>query len=173
MYSVFYNKFCSRLRRGDFRYTTILFKSFPYGIFPTKRDRGQSLSACPVCPNSAPGLSGALSATAQYVGLADSNISTIEANLWENNAVAAGTHIYARIPSSKVTKVDDRTVRYTIFIDEDSCNGLDPLNEIGLFIKNPKASASETSVMAAYRYFSNIVKTSDFGLVFRWVISFG
>ena len=118
-------------------------------------------------------LSGALSATAQYVGYADSNISTIEANLWENNAVAAGTHIYARIPSSKVTKVDDRTVRYTIFIDEDSCNGLDPLNEIGLFIKNPKASASETSVMAAYRYFSNIVKTSDFGLVFRWVISFG
>tara|TARA_R110000824_G_scaffold115717_1_gene266877 strand:- start:388 stop:555 length:168 start_codon:yes stop_codon:yes gene_type:complete len=47
------------------------------------------------------------------------------------------------------------------------------LNEIGLFIKNPKASATETSVLAAYRYFSNIIKTSDFGLVFRWTISFG
>ena len=76
--------------------------------------------------------------------------------------------------------MDDRTVRYTIFIDEDSCNNITrpgnteiPLNEIGLFIKNPKASATETSVLAAYRYFSNIRKTSDFALVFRWTISFG
>jgi hypothetical protein len=65
-------------------------------------------------------------------------------------------------------------------VDEDSCNDLSrpgnseaSLNEIGLFVKNPKASATETSVLAAYRYFSNIRKTSDFALVFRWTISFG
>ena len=75
--------------------------------------------------------------------------------------------------------MDDRTVRFTIFVDEDSCNNLSRdgedanLNEIGIFIKNPKASATETSILAAYRYFSNIRKTSDFGLVFRWTISFG
>ena len=47
------------------------------------------------------------------------------------------------------------------------------LNEIGLFIKNPKANATETSVLAAYRYFSNVRKTNNFAIVFRWTISFG
>ncbi len=118
-------------------------------------------------------LSGALSSAGDYVGDGDSNLDIITAGLWENNATTGGDNFYVKIPSSKVTKVDSRTVRYTIFVDEDSCNIAAPLNEIGLFVKNPKASATETSVMAAYRYFSNIVKTSDFGLVFRWVISFG
>jgi hypothetical protein len=126
-------------------------------------------------------LSGALSSTTEYLGeSSDSNLNVVSGYRWENDAVVTTPQIYSKIPFSKVTKVDDRTVRYTIFIDEDSCNNLSrpgvsesSLNEIGLFIKNPKADNIETSILAAYRYFSNIRKTSDFALVFRWTISFG
>ena len=78
-----------------------------------------------------------------------------------------------------MTKIDERSVRYTIFIDEDSCNNISRnsnlmnLNEIALWVKNPLGRPNDASVMAAYRYFSNIRKTSDFGLVFRWTITFG
>tara|TARA_R100001460_G_scaffold10430_5_gene24710 strand:+ start:8121 stop:8738 length:618 start_codon:yes stop_codon:yes gene_type:complete len=125
-------------------------------------------------------LSGALNTFEEYLGTADSNLSVVSGFRWADNVAGTDEEIYAKIPFTKVTKVDDKTVRFTIFIDEDSCNNLSrtgnseiPLNEIGLFIKNPKASATETSILAAYRYFSSIRKTSDFGLVFRWTISFG
>jgi hypothetical protein len=124
-------------------------------------------------------LSGALSSLAEYVGTGDSNLNVVSGFRWANNVATTTGEFFAKIPFSKVTKVDDRTVRFTIFVDEDSCNNLSRdgedanLNEIGIFIKNPKASATETSILAAYRYFSNIRKTSDFGLVFRWTISFG
>jgi len=124
-------------------------------------------------------LSGALSSQTEYVGGGDSNLEVVSGYRWANDIATTSEEWYAKIPFSRVSKVDDRTVRYTIFIDEDSCNDLSRggseanLNEIGLFIKNPKASATETSVLAAYRYFSNIRKTSDFALVFRWTISFG
>ena len=124
-------------------------------------------------------LAGSLSSASSYNSTGDSNLATVSGYRWENNNAITAPNWYSKIPFSKVTKIDSRTVRYTIFIDEDSCNDLmrdgNPaaLNEIGLFIKNPKASATETSVLAAYRYFSNIIKTSDFGLVFRWTISFG
>lgn len=124
-------------------------------------------------------LSGALSSQTEYVGTGDSNLNVVSGYRWANDVATTTPEWYAKIPFSKVTKVDGRTVRYTIFIDEDSCNNLSRdgadanLNEIGLFIKNPKADATETSVLAAYRYFSNIRKTDDFALVFRWTISFG
>jgi hypothetical protein len=121
-------------------------------------------------------LSGPLSSQASYIGTGDSSLDVVSGYRWENNNVITTGEWFAKIPFSKVTKIDDRTVRYTILVDEDSCNDLPNdanLNEIGLFIKNPKASATETSVLAAYRYFSNIRKTSDFAIVFRWTISFG
>ena len=125
-------------------------------------------------------LSGELSSVAEYVGTGDSNLNIVSGFRWANNVATTTGEIFAKIPFSKVTKVDDRTVRFTIFVDEDSCNNLSrpgsdeaSLNEIGIFIKNPKASSTETSILAAYRYFSNIRKTSDFALVFRWTISFG
>jgi len=121
---------------------------------------------------SATDLSGPLSAAYQYVGTGDSNLDTLTAKRWSNNVATASEEVFARIPFSKVTRVDDRTVRYTILVDENSCNGL-TLNEIGLFIKNPKGSSDETSVLAAYRYFTEISKSIDFAIVFRWTISFG
>jgi len=129
--------------------------------------------------NSTVDLSGSLSSASEYNSIGDSNLATVSGYRWENDTSIHEGNWYSKIPFSKVTKIDNRTVRYTIFVDEDSCNNLSrdgneaPLNEIGLFVKNPKASSPETSVLAAYRYFSTIRKTSDFGLVFRWTISFG
>ena len=51
---------------------------------------------------------------------------------------------YGLIPQQNITRIDPNTVRYTIFIDQDSCNGItrsgvnSSLNEIGLFVKNIK-----------------------------------
>lgn len=125
-------------------------------------------------------LSSALSSIAEYTGAGDSNLYAFSANQYKNGTViSTPAAIYGKIPFSKVTKIDDRSVRYTIFIDEDSCNNLSRggseayLNEVGLFVKNPRAASPEASVLAAYRYFSNIRKTSDFGLILRWTISFG
>lgn len=124
-------------------------------------------------------LSGPLSSVEEYTTNGDSNLLAVSADQFKENVIAGTQSVFAMIPFSKVTKIDDRTVRYTIFIDEDSCNNLArpglseaSLNEIGLFVKNPTGQANDASVLAAYRYFSDIRKTSDFGLVFRWTITF-
>lgn len=117
-------------------------------------------------------LSSALTSVDQYTttGL-DSNLFAFTGTQIKNGANS--TSVFCRIPFTKVTKIDDRSVRYTIFLDEDSCNSLLPLNEIGLFMKNPRGDATDSSILVAYRYFTSIQKTSDFGLMFRWTISFG
>jgi len=126
-------------------------------------------------------LSGPLSSVAEYTTNGDSNLNAFQTKQYKN--ATSPNAIFAKIPFTKVTRIDSRTVRYTIFIDEDSCNDISrpqnaqagtSLNEIALFTKNPTGTvAQEISPMAAYRYFSNIRKTSDFGLVFRWTITFG
>ena len=126
-------------------------------------------------------LSGPLSSAAEYTGAGtDSNLATVSSSLYTTDETVKANQVFAKIPFAKVTKIDDRSIRYTIFIDEDSCNSLSrpgtsesSLNEIGIFIKNARGKATDESALAAYRYFSNITKTSDFGLVFRWTISFG
>lgn len=117
-------------------------------------------------------LSGPLTSVNQYTTTGtDSNLFAFTGTQIKNGSNATST--FCRIPFTKVTKIDDRSVRYTIFIDEDSCNNLNALNEIGLFMKNPRGDATDASILVAYKYFSNILKTSDFGLMFRWTISFG
>ena len=125
-------------------------------------------------------LSAPLSSTTEYMTTGDSNLYAFSANHYKSSVIVTSpVPIFAKIPFSKVTKIDERSVRYTIFIDEDSCNNLTrdgsavSLSEIGLFIKNPRATSPEASVLAAYRYFSSIRKTTDFGLIFRWTITFG
>lgn len=124
-------------------------------------------------------LSGPLSSTEEYTTNGDSNLFALSADAYANNEVNGTQSVFAKIPFSKVTKIDGKSVRYTIFVDEDSCNNLSRndnpmnLNEISLWVKNPEGRTHDASVMVAYRYFSNIRKTSDFGLVFRWTITFG
>lgn len=124
-------------------------------------------------------LSGPLSSLGEYITDNDSNLYVFSSYHYKSGVVAATPSWLGKIPFSKVTKLDDRSVRYSIFIDEDSCNDLSRggasinLNEIGLFMKNPLGDPDDGSVLVAYKYFSNIRKTSDFGLLFRWTISFG
>jgi hypothetical protein len=47
------------------------------------------------------------------------------------------------------------------------------LTEVGLFMKNPTGNANTNqSILVAYRNFSEIYKTNDFSLIFRWTLNF-
>jgi hypothetical protein len=84
----------------------------------------------------------------------------------------------AMIPANKVTKIGDASVRYTLVVDEDACNSLTRnsndmnLNEVGLLMKNPTGNTADRPILVAYRTFSNIRKTNDFSLIFRWTLNF-
>ena len=86
----------------------------------------------------------------------------------------------AIIPPNKITKIGEMSVRYTLVVDEEAANDLVGANaeevylsEIGLLMKNPKGnSPPNESILTAYRAFSNIRKTSDFSLIFRWTLNF-
>lgn len=91
-----------------------------------------------------------------------------------NSTTYQGPEWFGYIPSHKVSRVGERSVRYTLTLDKDSCNDLpSDLNEVGLFMKNPLNSklSADNSVLVAYRYFSGITKTEDFSLIFRWTIN--
>jgi hypothetical protein len=85
----------------------------------------------------------------------------------------------AMIPANKRTRISDSSVRYTLVVDEEACNGLTgahdeniDINEVGLLMKNPTGNAADRPLLVAYRTFSNIRKTSDFSLIFRWTLNF-
>jgi hypothetical protein len=121
-------------------------------------------------------LSGSLNSFSEY-GV-DSNTFAASAYQIINNSIVSIAKFYGIIPQQNITRIDANTVRYTIVLDEDSCNNIQrggvnkPLNEVGLFVKNIKNSAIDAPILVAYRYFNDIQKTSDFSLVFRWSINF-
>lgn len=121
-------------------------------------------------------LSGPLSSFAEY-GL-DGDILAASGYHLINNTIVSLTRYYGIIPQQNITRIDSNTVRYTIVIDEESCNSIirngsqKSLNEIGLFVKNIKNNATVAPILVAYRHFDDILKTTDFSLVFRWSINF-
>lgn len=121
-------------------------------------------------------LSSPLSSFAEY-GL-DGDILTASGYQIKNNSVVVNSVYYGIIPQQNIARIDSNTVRYTIVIDDLSCNNITrlgaakALNEIGLFIKNIKNSSPVAPILVAYRNFSDIVKTEEFSLVFRWSINF-
>lgn len=128
-------------------------------------------------PSSIATLSGALDSVEYGAG---SNLFIGTAGLLVSPGNATPNHPFAFIPASKITRISDTSVRYTLMLDEESCNDLTGsfgedvnLNEIAMFLKNPSGAASPgTSIMACYRTFSNIRKTNDFSLIFRWTLNF-
>ena len=98
------------------------------------------------------------------------------------NGVTVANQFFPLIPPNKRTRIGDSSVRYTIVVDEETCNGLTRsyggadteanLNEIGLFMKHPTGAGTTASILTAYRTFTNIYKTSDFSLIFRWTLNF-
>jgi hypothetical protein len=121
-------------------------------------------------------LSGALSSFIEY-GV-DGDILQASAYQIINNSIVSIGRYYGLIPQQNITRIDANTVRYTIVLDENSCNNISrggqnkPLNEVGLFVKNIKNNVIDAPILVAYRHFDSIQKTSDFSLVFRWSINF-
>ena len=121
-------------------------------------------------------LSGSLTSIDEYGLGSNLVLETLTLRLGPGTTVAG--EIFANIPSSKITRIGDSSVRYTLVLDEEACNGLTrggsdaPINEIGLFVNNPLGIAADQPVLVAYRTFSDIYKTSDFSLIFRWTINF-
>ena len=125
-------------------------------------------------------LSGALSSIAEYGGAA--NFAVVSGYQTKNGTVSTNRdNVFGYIPFKNVTRINDTSVRYTIILDEDTANYGNyssrntadvTLTEIGLFMKNPRGLASDSSILVAYRTFTQILKSSDFSLVFRWTINF-
>tara|TARA_R110002051_G_scaffold1143_8_gene5830 strand:+ start:21376 stop:21996 length:621 start_codon:yes stop_codon:yes gene_type:complete len=75
------------------------------------------------------------------------------------------------IPDNSIKRVDLNSVTYIMYIERGSCNS-HTLNEIGLYMKNPLGYATTRSNLVAYRPFTDIAKTDDFALVFKWTLNF-
>lgn len=120
-------------------------------------------------------LSGSLTSVGEYGGVG-SEIALMTASQYKNDTIETG-QVFGLIPDHKVTRIEDKSVRYTIVLDTGACNDIQrnatsvPINEIGLFMKNPFNASPEQSILVAYRKFSDITKTSEFALVFRWTIN--
>ena len=89
----------------------------------------------------------------------------------EDGSILGSTRAFARIRFSNIHKVTSTSVRYTLVLDRDTLNGK-TLNEVGLFMRNPRGSVTPNPILAAYRPFTEITKTSDFSLIFRWTLQF-
>jgi len=125
-------------------------------------------------------LSGALRSKTDY-GTASKFFLTEYKSLKVNSTtLGSSKEVFVEIPFSHVTRVDDKSIRYTLVLDENACNSAEftdqdlnmPINEIGLFMRNPTNAAEDNPLLVAYRTFTSITKTSDFSLIFRWTINF-
>ena len=123
-------------------------------------------------------LSGPLSSTDEY-GLASNLVLNNLSLVLDSTGGSLDTQTFAEIPYSKITRIGDTSVRYTLVLDEDACNGLTrdgsdaAINEVGLFVNNFLAGVgAHKPKLVAYRTFSDIYKTSDFSLIFRWTLNF-
>lgn len=114
-------------------------------------------------------LSSALTTVNQYTTTGLGDIVAFTGNQIKNGSIV-GSQVFAKIPFHHVTRISESSVRYTLRIDKDSCNGL-ALKEVGLFMKNPRGLTPDASILVAYKSFSEIRKTSDFALVIRWTIN--
>jgi hypothetical protein len=81
---------------------------------------------------------------------------------------------FIEISHSNIYRVSQTAVRYHLIIPADSGNNIGvPINEVGLYMKNPfNIGPPPSSLLVAYKYFSPILKTEDFALLFRWQINF-
>ena len=100
-----------------------------------------------------------------------SNLITETLTPIENSVLAGATYPLARIRFSNVHKVTNTSVRYTLVIDRTTLN-TKYINEVGLYMRNPRGLLTPSPILVAYRPFTTITKTSDFSLIFRWTLQF-
>lgn len=88
----------------------------------------------------------------------------------ENGALGTSKD-FARIRFSNIHRVTDTSVRFTLVLDRDSANTF-ALNEVGLFMRNPRGLSTASPILVAYRPHTEITKTSEFSLIYRWTLTF-
>jgi hypothetical protein len=120
-------------------------------------------------------LSGALSSIDEYGQGSNLALETADQIV----GASLTNRAFAAIPASKMTRINPNSVRYTLVLDEEAANGIQRdgqdkgINEIGMFMKNPTGNVGgDRPILVCYRTFSDIVKTNDFSLIFRWTINF-
>ena len=126
-----------------------------------------------------------VSALGQVVGVND-YLTQVDTNLpvashelmeWDGTAKATAggsfgdTWMFGLISDNSIKRVDLNSVTYILYVDRSACNER-TLNEVGLFMQNPLGESTKRSNLVAYRPFTNIVKTDDFALVFKWTLNF-
>jgi len=89
----------------------------------------------------------------------------------EAGSLAGTSYPFARIRFSNIHKVTSTSVRYTLVVDRTTLN-TKAINEVGLYMRNPAGLDPPSPILVAYRPFTDIVKTSDFSLIFRWTLQF-
>jgi len=102
---------------------------------------------------------------------ANSNLIIDSYNPIEAGRILLGTRPFARIMFSNINKVTTTSVRYTLVLDRNTLNGK-YINEVGLYMRNPRGNDTPNPILVAYRPFSEITKTSEFSLIFRWTLQF-
>lgn len=89
------------------------------------------------------------------------------------NGVPVTNQDFARVEFHNVHKATPTSVRFILYVGKDNANELaNPLNEVGLFMNNPRGLTPTESILVAYKFFSPILKSSEFALVIRWLITF-
>lgn len=119
-------------------------------------------------------LSATLSKSDYGSGALDISVHTLH-----NNGLNILNQPFGVIPKQYIRKVSNERVMWQIVLDQNTANVGDaptntPLNEIGLFSKDPfhGGNSPNQSVLCAYRYFKPIYKTDAITVVFRWTIEF-
>lgn len=87
------------------------------------------------------------------------------------NGAVQTNKTFLAIPFNNITRVTDNSVRFSLLLDENTANSIS-VNEVGLFMRNPLNRSTPACILVAYRSHTTIPKTSDFSLVYRWVIQF-
>jgi|10_taG_2_1085330.scaffolds.fasta_scaffold13147_2 hypothetical protein len=91
----------------------------------------------------------------------------------QNGVVVSDAEAFVRFPFNNIQKVDKNTIRFNLILDKYTLTGLgNPLNEVGLFMRNPRGSTPPRPILIAYRPFTSLTKTSTFALLFKWTLNF-
>lgn len=105
---------------------------------------------------------------AEYGGVSPILISNHRRLIPHTLSVQLQDFIY--IPDSLIKRSGVNSVTYILTLDENTANG-NILNEIGLYVDNPRAQSPKQSILVAYKPFTDIPKTEEFSLVFKWTIT--
>ena len=105
------------------------------------------------------------------------NVSVIKKyNQIANNNILIDRY-FGLIFNNNIKILNESTVEYQIVVDRYTANKIIrdkkqlPLNEIGLFLKNPYNYDKDTPILVAYRNFDPILKSDNFSLIFKWSIT--